>query len=302
MDRSAQLYEQDATGWQRGMYEDIKATFRAPIVNWYFRTLTANEPAFTRYMWGQLKPLFQTRAFGDYTVSYRDAVLSALEDGTEEYPRYRRADLDVRPAEWRELRGQAATFDVVAPRLALTFAVCDRAMNDEALAPDPSGSSSTAPLPPRLDRERGRDVTMLEAGDVPERLSGTVDDIREFHGLEGGLPSVYRCLGQWPDYLGPAWTDLEPVFESGAFERGCDGADAVLDEHLEECPYVPRLSPTDLAERGFDESTIEELQAFVRSFNRGPVETVLPAITVYAATLDASGDRSRSPHSTTART
>ena len=294
MDRTTQLYEEDATGWQRGLYEDIKTTFRAPIVNWYFRALTANEPAFTRYMWSQIKPLFQTRAFGSYSASYRDAVLSALEDGSAGPPHYRRAELDVRPAEWRELRGQLATFNIVAPRLALTFAVCDRAMNDEPLESDPTGASSTAPLPSWFDRDRGRSVTMLETGGVPDHLSDTVDGIREFHGLEGTLPSIYRCLCQWPAYLNSAWNDLEPVFESTAFERASDGADAVLDAHLEELPYTPRLSPSDLADRGFDESTIEELQDYVRSFNRGAVDMVLPAIIVYAASLDVAGERTLS--------
>ncbi|WP_408957493.1 halocarboxylic acid dehydrogenase DehI family protein [Natrinema sp. 74] len=292
MDRSKQLYEQDATDWQRGMYEDIKTTFRAPIVNWYFRSLTANEPAFTRYLWGQLKPLFQTRAFGRYAVSYRDTVLSAIEDGPADLPRYRRADTALRPAEWRELRGQLATFDVVAPRLALTFAVCDRAMHGDLPDANPEGAPSTAPLPPWLDRDRGQSVTMLEAGDVPGDLSETVDEIRAFHGLEEGLPSIYRCLAQWPGYLEPAWTDLEPILESEAFERGCRDADAVVDGHLEELPYTPRLSPNDLAEQGFDDETIDDIQHYVRAFNRGAVSKVLQTIVTYAATLDAGGERS----------
>ncbi|MDS0475463.1 halocarboxylic acid dehydrogenase DehI family protein [Natrinema sp. 1APR25-10V2] len=292
MDRSKQLYEQDATGWQRGLYEDIKTTFRAPIVNWYFRSLTANEPAFARYMWGQIKPLFQTREFGRYSVGYRDAVLSAIEGGPTDLPRYRRADTDLRPAEWRELRGQIATFDIVAPRLALTFAVCDRAINDELPDADPDGAPSTVPLPAWLDRDRGRSVTMLEVGDVPDDLSETVADIREFHGFESGLPSIYRCLAQWPGYLEPAWADLEPVLESEAFERGCHDADAVVDDHLERLPYTPRLSPADLAEQGFDDETIDELQHYVRAFNRGATGMVLQTIVTYAATLDAGGERS----------
>ncbi|SEV79779.1 halocarboxylic acid dehydrogenase DehI family protein [Natrinema salifodinae] len=291
MDRSRQLYERDATGWQRGLYEDVKSTFRAPIVNWFFRALTANEPAFARYAWGQLKPLFQTRAFGGYAVSYRDAVLSALEDGEAALPRYRRVDVDVRPAEWRELRGQLATFDIVAPRLALAFAVCDRAMNGDSVDDDPRGTSSTAPLPTWLDRDRGRSVTMVDPGDVPDDLADTVDGIRDFHGLEGGLPSIYRCLAQWPPYLEAAWSDLEPVLESEAFERACDGADSAVDDHLAGLPYAPRLSPAALSERGFDDATIDELGEFVRQFNRGAIETVLPAIAVYAATLDVAGER-----------
>ncbi|WP_339103314.1 halocarboxylic acid dehydrogenase DehI family protein [Haloterrigena salinisoli] len=292
MDPSEQLYERDAEGWRRGLYEDVESTFRAPIVNWFFRTLTANEPEFARYLWAQCKPLFQTRAFGRYTVSYRDAVLSALEDAAADVPRYRRADLGLRPPEWRELRGQIATFDIVAPRLAFTFAVCDRAMNGDLPETDPTGEASTAPLPAWLDRDRGRSVTMLDDDAVPADLEPTVDEIRDFHGLEGGLPSIYRCLAQWPDYLEPAWSDLEAVLESDAFERGRDDADAVVDDHIEKLPYAPRLSPTALSERGFDDATIDDLREFVRQFNRGAIETVLPALVVYAATLDVDGERS----------
>ncbi|ADB61077.1 hypothetical protein Htur_2197 [Haloterrigena turkmenica DSM 5511] len=291
MDTSRQLYEQDAAGWRRGLYEDVKRTFRAPIVNWFFRTLTANEPAFTRYLWTQCKPLFQTRAFGRYTVAYRDAVLSALEDASADVPRYRCADLDLRPPEWRELRGQVATFDIVAPRLAFTFAVCDRAMNDELPEPEPTGEPWTAPLPEWLDRDRGLSVTMVDGDAVPADLESTVEVIRDFHGLEGGLPSIYRCLAQWPNYLEPAWSDLA-VLESDAFERGRDDADAVVNDHLESLPYAPRLSPAALSERGFDDATIDDLRKFVRQFNRGAIETVLPALVVYAATLDVAGERS----------
>jgi hypothetical protein len=41
MDTDSQLYEVEATGWRRGLYEDVQATFRAPIVNWIFRTLVS---------------------------------------------------------------------------------------------------------------------------------------------------------------------------------------------------------------------------------------------------------------------
>ncbi|QLG48771.1 hypothetical protein [Natrinema halophilum] len=65
-----------------------------------------------------------------------------------------------------------------------------------------------------------------------------------------------------------------------------------VDDHLERLSYVPRLSPSDLAERGFDDATVGDLQNYVRSFNRGAVDAVLHAIVVYAATLDAAGERS----------
>lgn len=91
MDTSAQLYETEATGWKRGLYDDIQRTFRAPIVNWIFRTTMANYPEFLCYAWGQVKPVFQTRAFGRTSVAYRDVVLSAVESApARPLPAYRR--------------------------------------------------------------------------------------------------------------------------------------------------------------------------------------------------------------------
>lgn len=301
MDIDKQLYGSEATGWQRGVYEDAKATFRAPVVNWIFRTLMANEPEFTRYLWGQVKPAFQTRAFGRYSVAYRDAVLSATEEyakGTGEdgddsgISQYRRADLDLRPAEFRELRGQAATFDVVAPRLAALFEIVDRSLHDESVGSAGSEeAAATEPMPQWLDRDRGLSPTMVGADSVPEEVADTVDRIREFHGLDEGLPSIYRCLAQWPAYLRTAWDDLEPNLESESFDRACERASEETDAFVDSLLYPPRLSPDDLESRGMDAEAVSELQVLFETFNRGPIETVLPALHVYATTLGVSGRR-----------
>jgi hypothetical protein len=222
MDTSSQLYDIDATGWQRGVYEDIKQTFRAPIINWIFRTTMANYPHFLRYAWGQLKPLFDTRAFARYSVAYRDIVLSALEDAFD-IPTYRRAEVDLAPSEYGELHGQLATFDVVAPRLALLFETMDRVLHDESVSTDPEVTrAATVPFPEWLDTDRGRPPTMIAADTVPNELDDVVSSIRAFHGFGDALPSIYRCLAQWPPFLSAAWTDLEPLFESDAFDLACE--------------------------------------------------------------------------------
>ncbi|MFC4549082.1 MULTISPECIES: halocarboxylic acid dehydrogenase DehI family protein [Halorussus] len=294
MDTSQQLYEHEATGWRRGVYDDIQATFRAPVVNWIFRALMANEPDFTRYLWGQVKPTFETRAFGRYSVGYRDAVLSAVEAGETDrsgVPRYRRTDLDLEPAAFRELQGQVATFDVVAPRLAALFEVADRSLRGESVgdALDEGEHAATEPLPPELDRDRGLSPTMVD--DPPAELSDTVDRIRSFHGFDDGLPSIYRCLAQWPPYLQTAWDDLEERFESDDFDRACERADEVTGSFVDSLAYPPRLSPDDLRSFGMDDESIAGLQELFETFNRGPIETVLPALHVYAATIKVEGRR-----------
>jgi hypothetical protein len=292
MDTSKQLYEEDATGWQRGLYDDIKRTFRAPIVNWIFRTTAANYPEFLRYAWGQVKPVFETERFGRLSVRYRDAVLSPLE-AADSIPSYRFEHLDLSPTAYAELRGQLATYDVVAPRLAVLFELVDRALSGDSVGADPDRSrSATAPLPPWLDADRGRPPTMVAFDEPPAELSAVVDAIQSFHGLEDGLPSIYRTIAQWPAYLLPMWDDLEPTLESDAFATAHADASEVVTEFVDEVAYAPRLDPDSLERAGIDEPAAGELRDLFREFNRGSIETVLPTLPIYAATVDADGIRS----------
>lgn len=47
----------------------------------------------------------------------------------------------------------------------------------------------------------------------------------------------------------------------------------------------------DLESRGMDGEAVSELQELFATFNRGPIETVLPALHVYATTLGVEGRR-----------
>lgn len=291
MDTSQEVHYQDSTGWQRGLYDDLRETFRAPIVNWIFRTLMANEPDFLRYAWSQVKPVYETKAFAEYTVEYRDAVLSTLEAETD-LPVYGRDAVDVSPAEYRELRSQVATFDVMAPKLAFLFEVSNRTLHDESVGRAPSRDlAATAPVPDWVDADRGGPVTMIAPGNVPDAVAETVEDVKAFHGFDEGLPSIYRCLGQWPPYLNRAWEDYGSIFRSEAFERACDEADDVVRQFRRELAYRPRLAPDDLRNAGFDDETIADCQSLFAEFDSGPVETVVPALPVYANSVDAGGPR-----------
>lgn len=281
MDVTDQVYETEATGWLAGLYDDIRRTFRAPIVNWIFRTAAANHPRFLRYAWGQVKPIFQTRAFGNCSIRYRDAVLSQVELSDS-----RRTELDVSPAEYRELRGQLARFDIVAPRLAVLFETVDRGLGGD-LAPQPDDSTaSTAPLPPRLDRNRGRSPTLADPPYSPD-LQDTLAEVRDVHGLGETLPSIYRCLGQWPGVLRATW----PAIQDSLKALDTAAVHEVVETFVDELAYYPRLTPSDLTAAGIDSHAVEDLQALFGAFNQGPDQTVLPAIHLHAGTVNVAGRR-----------
>ena len=147
------------------------------------------------------------------------------------------------------------------------------------------------PMPTWLDRDRGRPPTMIAAEAIPTALEDTVASIRAFHGLDSGLPSIYRTMAQWPGYLNPMWTDVEPALESSAFDAAVESANSVVDEHVDAMAYAPQLSPEALGRQGFEEAVIEDVGELFKTFNRGPIETVIPALPVFAYTVDSEGSK-----------
>jgi hypothetical protein len=283
IDTSAEVHERDAEGWERGLYADVQRTFRAPVVNWIFRTLVANEPAATRYLWGQVKPLFQTRACAVAVDAHREAVRSRVDP-----PHLGRERLGLAPAEFRELQGQLATFDAVVPRLSLLFAAADLGLQGESLAAD----EEVAPAATRPHGRSGipparRAPTMASVGDSEAAVPAVVADVRSFHGFDDELPSVYRCLAQWPDAFRETWDAVAPDLRSDDFEAATDRCGDVAATAVREAAYTPRLAPADFERLGLDGADIEGLQALFATFNRGPVASVLPAVHVLAAALDA---------------
>ena len=291
MNTTDQTHEIEATGWQRGVYDDIKRTFRTPFINWIFRTTMANYPEFLRYAWGQLKPIFDTRAFARFSVEYRNGILSTVEKSAD-LPVYRCEEIDIVPSEYRELHGQLATFDIVAPRLAVLFEVMDRTLHDNPAGENPNTNrETTAPFPNWLDGSRGVSPTMIGFDEIPDELDDTISSIQAFHGFDSGLPSIYRCLAQWPALLNPLWSNLEPILKSDTFDRVCAGANERVSEYVDSIPYRPRLTPDGLRHVGFDTTTIEDLKGLFHEFNQGAVATVVPALPLYATTVDATGTR-----------
>jgi len=285
MDPTVQLLTHEATGWKAGLYEDIETTLRAPIVNSVWRVAMAHEPALFRHAWHQVKPVFETRRFAAFSVAYRDAVLSGVDADELDLAAH------LSPSAAGELRGQLATFDVVAPRLAAAFELFDRLLNGGPVATRAATErAATAPFPSWLDSDRGRSVTLAGMEESAERAPETVDAVREFHDLGPMLPSIHRCLAQWPDAFAALWDELEPAFGTEAYAAATEDAAALVDGFVRGLPTRPALRPEALRAAGFENDGIDALGAHFAGFNAN-AGGVLPTLCAYAEAAGAAGER-----------
>lgn len=179
---------------------------------------------------------------------------------------------------------------MVAPRLAVFFEVIDRGLHGDPVGQNPATDrAATKPFPDWLDAARGTSPSMVLFDAVPEEARPTAEALQAFHGLDEGLPSIYRCLAQWPGYFTRAWADLEPVVTGEGFSDAVDRANQRVTDHVDETPYLPRLVPDDLRAEGFDDDLIADIQDLFREFNASAIKDVVPAIHVFATTLDVEG-------------
>lgn len=289
MDPTVQLYRHEATGWRAGVYDDIERTLRAPVVNSVWRVAMAHEPELFAHVWTRLKPVFETRRFAAFSVAYRDTVCSGVEAASDGPLGV--ATLGITPEAATELRGQLATFDVVAPRLAVAFELCDRLLNGGDVATDSTSSrAATAPFPEWLDTNRGRRVTLAGMATAADAAPETVTAVRDHHALGPMLPSIHRCLAQWPTAFEALWDRVKPAFASGQYRAAVDAADGLVDAFVRGLPVTPALTPAELSAAGFDAASVDALGEHFAAFNAG-AGGVLPTLHAYALVVGAVGER-----------
>lgn len=52
---------------------------------------------------------------------------------------------------------------------------------------------------------------MVSFSEFDPAVSETAAAFQQFHGFDGGLSSIYRCLAQWPTLFNALWEDFGSV-------------------------------------------------------------------------------------------
>ena len=92
-------------------------------------------------------------------------------------------------------------------------------------------------------------------------------------------------------YFDRAWADLEPALADDPSADARMRADEATADFVDGVACRPRVAPDDLRGAGSPEDGVEDCLEPFRPFANGPIESVLPAIHAFAATVGVVGRR-----------
>ena len=186
--------EQNAEGQVAEIYQDIRATLGVPVVNLIWRHL-ATFPGALEWSWASVKPLYEENIIHAEASALRRKISVPV-------------DVGLSPL---HLKASGLTEDdIYSIKVVLDSYHKSNAMNlislSSLLAKLNGKSSNSANYIDLLDSVEtkgvdGRMPELIPLLSMPESIRNLVMDINKIGGREQILPSMYRHLANWPQFL-----------------------------------------------------------------------------------------------------
>ncbi|MEX0802547.1 MAG: halocarboxylic acid dehydrogenase DehI family protein [Candidatus Binatia bacterium] len=258
----------------RATYDEIKNTFRVPIVNFFFRVL-ANYPPYLISAWNGVGPCFRTVKLEQSADDLRSAALLD--------PAPNSAGLDWPPsADLSRIRAFTDTIHYLLPKLLLVATAFHEGFTRNVRATGADAAGCAQEIPPGV-AQGTVSIPMVNPAESKGTLSAIFEDIKERHG-HPGVATYYRSLGHWPVFLLGVWERIKPLVASPRYEAR---KQAVLEQALravESCSPGWKNSATEEAVSSSAE--LREISAICAVFRYRLVPDLLLDVSLIKVMLD----------------
>jgi hypothetical protein len=210
--RLPELLEQDAGSGIKAIYDEIKACCRVPMVALIYRHLATHDGVL-EWSWRVLAPAMRS---GALSAAARQASAAPLTIALppllpSEAEALGLTEIDIAAISYVATAYNTANpHNIIAVRVLMGLLGADQAQGGAGGdAGAPAVPAAFPVLPP---------VVQLE--DMPPALAERVKRlrVRSDDGSRGIVPTLYRHLAHWPDYMSASAEALAPRFQSGEIE------------------------------------------------------------------------------------
>lgn len=253
------------------VYEDVKSTFRVPIVNFFFRVL-ANYPPYLVPAWKGFSPWLRTVAFEQAADELRSNSL------LEPVPDFSSTDW-VALGDLSRIRPFTDTIHYILPKLLLIATAFHEDLRGGIRAGDEKPHGAGIEMPREIVRGTVS-IPMINPADAEDQLGEVFEAIKMRHG-HPEVATYYRSLGNWPKFLAAVWEKLAPVVRSAIYEQR---KQAVLEQALRMVqPFRVKSSET---MAGISSGESADIKAICAVFRFRLVPDLLLDVSLIKAMLD----------------
>ncbi len=256
------IQEEEASEAVRECFDEITASLGFAVVNVIFRAF-AKYPRFLRLQWDFLRPNALTQDFFDKTeVLRRQALAIVREHFTVNDHR-------------AVLRMEGSSDDAIKEIKAVLdfFLYCDPFLLLMASALQSSLAGKPLPgkpwahlLPLYTHPTRVLAVRLVEFEDAPPALQTVYREIMKASGVPF-VPSDYRALGRWPDYLELAWEEWKKKISTPTYQREVRKLNELAVALALDLPFPLSINSATLRQAGFTPTQIADILATADLFH-----------------------------------
>ena len=255
---ASEVLEEHAEGDLKGIFEDIKRTFRAPVVSLPFGAL-ATEPDYLRVAWRQLHTNAQTLYFEEQADEIRRYAVHSMSEIGELRT----------PASDETLARTLSAFHYLNPKILLGVAALRSSLLGQLPRTSVLPTGLKRQVVPGIAREMPT-ITLTDPSTTNDRLRRIFDEIRSVS-PSGMVDTEYRALAAWPDYLEGAWSSVKPRLATPEYRRATRQLRWMADEAVLSFPFRMDATSHTLRHAGLSEQQLDTVRScWIGSIERPP--------------------------------
>ncbi len=255
------IQDEEASEAVRDCFDEITASLGFAVVNVIFRAF-AKYPRFLRLHWDFLRPNALTQDFFDKTeVIRRQAMAIVRERFTVGDHRAVLRMQGSSDAAIKEIKAVLDFFLYGDPFLLLMASAPQSSLAGKPLPGKPWAHL----LPHYTHPTRILEVRLVELEAAPPTLQAVYREIMKVSGLTF-VPSDYRALGRWPDYLELAWEEWEKKIPTPTYQREVRKLNELAVALALDLPFPLAINAQTLKQAGFAPAQIADILATVDHF------------------------------------
>jgi len=253
-----EISEQAASGSTADIYEDIKQTLRTTQVNFIYRTLAVHEAYFAA-AWKALRPNASIIYFERCADSLRMRMTPPMPEDVPDLEEELEEECNYSEEEISGIDQLLDIYNYINPKNLILMDALRGTLGGIRIGGIKPGFDKDLELLPRGPYPSMAMSELVQTEGVSEEIAEVFEQIQNESGMRG-IPSVWRALARYPEFVSRAWSFVREEKKKKGFEITVSLSQGAAGAAAQEFPYPVELSRNQVRELGCIDEEIDLIE------------------------------------------